>query len=253
MDTHAPGLEFSVNAASRLSARPHRRPPRLSACARGDRLAGGSDHEEGAEPALEVTARRSRGAGGGRHPSSLPRSSPKLGLSLASSPAAPRSLRLRRVPFILGKLRGNERTTKKEALGRWGGTRSCGDPGPAGVSLACKGLVCSSEIHGGFEVCEKGSGVVLGFFHWTHTYTLPQSGAGVRLGVAQAHPTSLGFLICSEEKKQRTSAEPLPGCPGIATLGLSPGGQAAQPPEPGRESAPLWLECAASHLELHNL
>lgn len=123
---------------------------------------------------------------------------------MASSPAAPRSLRLRRIPFILGKLRGNERTSKKEALGGWEGTRSCGDPGPVGVSLAC-----SSEIHGGFDVCEKGSGVVLGFFHWTHTYTHSRR-AGQGCGRASFKHTPPALASLSAPRRRNKELQPNP-------------------------------------------
>lgn len=62
----------------------------------------------------------------------LQRTSPKLGLSLASSPVAPGLLRPRRVSSIPGKMRANESTAKKEAVGRWEGTRSCGTECPRG-------------------------------------------------------------------------------------------------------------------------
>lgn len=126
-----------------------------------------------------------------------------------------------------------------------GGDAELRDRVPAAVTLACKGLVCSPESRGG---CAKGCGVVVGFFHWTHTHPSRGGGTGVLEDAAQAHPTSLGSQISSKKKKQRASAEPLPHCPGIATPGVPPCGQAAQPPEQGWESAPLWLECVASHL-----
>lgn len=109
-------------------------------------------HEEGTGPVPDVNACRLRCAGGGRHASTLvpwcpspplhPLALPspqlgtplhhlslKLGLSLASSPAAPRSLRGRCDPSISCKLRGNGSIAKKEALGRreeLGGPRACG-------------------------------------------------------------------------------------------------------------------------------
>lgn len=119
VDTHAPGLERSVNATR--AYKPARVGARLPARTPGDSRVEDRGHEEGAGPVPDVNAWRRRCAGGGRHPSTLApwclcpllhplalpspqlgtplhRLSPKLGLSLASSPAAPRSLRERCVP-----------------------------------------------------------------------------------------------------------------------------------------------------------
>lgn len=46
---------------------------------------------------------------------------------------------------------------------------------------------------------------------------LAARGLGLQRDAAQAQPINLGSQICSEEKKQRASAEPLPHCSGIAS------------------------------------
>lgn len=145
--------------------------------------------------------------------------SPTLGLSLASSPAAPGSLRPRRGASLLSprKLRGKAQLQKR----RWEGGRVRGAGAtecPRRVTLACKGLVCSAGSRGGFDLGEKRCGVVVGFFSIGHTHSAGGWGPGV-LGDAphkNTPPTSLGSQICSKEKKQKSFSRTLPTCPGTA-------------------------------------
>ena len=150
--THARGPEFNVNATSDLQSRGRWRPAPLSLHTPpgpgwGDLGAEDRGVRRAPGPAPDVTAWRGERAPSlnqrplwyplavpGPHLGTpLQRTSPKLGLSLASSPVAPGLLRPRRVSSIPGKMRANESTAKKEAVGRWEGTRSCGTERPRGT------------------------------------------------------------------------------------------------------------------------
>lgn len=89
----------------------------------------------------------------------------------------------------------------------WEDGRSWEDREPTGVPLACEGLVCIPEIYGGFYLCEKGSGVVLGFFHWTHTPAEQGRGAAVCRSCTPHQPW-LPDLLQGEETKSFNRTPP---------------------------------------------
>lgn len=147
--THARGPEFNVNATSDLQSRGRWRPAPLSLhtplgpgggvlggrgpwCEEGAGARSGRDRSaRGRAPSLNQCPLLYPLAVPGPHLGiPLQRTSPKLGLPLTSSPVAPGLLRPRRVSSIPGKMRANESTAKKEAVGRWEGTRSCGTECP---------------------------------------------------------------------------------------------------------------------------
>lgn len=130
---------------------------------------------------------------------------------------------------------------------RWEGGRGRGageNQELAGVALAFEGPVCSPEILGGLCLSEKRSGVVLGFFHWTqrHTPVEPDRGA---VGAAQAHPTSLGSRICSNEEKRRPSVKPPPTLRRNCNSGGLPRRSGCAPPPPNPDESLPLCGCSA--------
>lgn len=120
-----------------------------------------------------------------------------------------------------------------------GGDAELGGPKARGSWVSFRGASLQPCDPWSICLCAKGRGVGLGFFHCARTQTLAARGRGAGGCLSSTpHQPCLPDRIQGEDTTSFSGA--LPHCLGTATPGVCPGGRSSQP-EPGWDSAPLWL------------